>query len=85
MGIKPVPPALSGGFFTTEPPGKPQRARCQEDKWLQRSASLDLVEIQALGLCELQGVYETAPRQRDTRYQSHRLRWLGAGGFPAWI
>ena len=45
MGIKPVPPALSGGFFTTEPPGKPERARYQEDKWLQRSASLDLVEI----------------------------------------
>ena len=23
-GIKPAPPALAGGFFTTEPPGKPQ-------------------------------------------------------------
>ena len=23
-GVKPVPPALRGGFFTTEPPGKPQ-------------------------------------------------------------
>ena len=23
-GIKPTSPALSGGFFTTEPPGKPQ-------------------------------------------------------------
>ena len=23
-GIEPVPPALAGGFFTTEPPGKPQ-------------------------------------------------------------
>ena len=22
-GIKPVSPALAGGFFTTEPPGKP--------------------------------------------------------------
>ena len=22
-GIKPMPPALAGGFFTTEPPGKP--------------------------------------------------------------
>ena len=22
-GIKPVPPALASGFFTTEPPGKP--------------------------------------------------------------
>ena len=22
-GIKPLPPALAGGFFTTEPPGKP--------------------------------------------------------------
>jgi len=22
-GIKPVSPALTGGFFTTEPPGKP--------------------------------------------------------------
>ena len=22
-GIKPAPPALAGGFFTTEPPGKP--------------------------------------------------------------
>ena len=25
-GIKPVSPALAGGFFTTEPPGKPLRA-----------------------------------------------------------
>ena len=25
-GIKPVSPALAGGFFTTEPPGKPQRS-----------------------------------------------------------
>ena len=24
-GIKPVYPALAGGFFTTEPPGKPKR------------------------------------------------------------
>ena len=24
-GIEPVSPALAGGFFTTEPPGKPQR------------------------------------------------------------
>ena len=40
---------------------------------------MDLVEIQALGLCELQGVYETSPRQRDTRYQSRRPRWLGVG------
>ena len=24
-GIEPVPPALAGGFFTTEPPGKPPR------------------------------------------------------------
>ena len=23
LGIKPVSPALAGGFFTTEPPGKP--------------------------------------------------------------
>jgi len=23
-GIKPASPALAGGFFTTEPPGKPQ-------------------------------------------------------------
>jgi len=23
-GIKPTSPALTGGFFTTEPPGKPQ-------------------------------------------------------------
>ena len=23
-GIEPVSPALAGGFFTTEPPGKPQ-------------------------------------------------------------
>ena len=23
-GIKPVSPALAGGFFTTEPPGKPE-------------------------------------------------------------
>ena len=23
LGIEPAPPALSGGFFTTEPPGKP--------------------------------------------------------------
>ena len=23
QGIKPVSPALAGGFFTTEPPGKP--------------------------------------------------------------
>ena len=22
-GIKPISPALAGGFFTTEPPGKP--------------------------------------------------------------
>ena len=24
LGIEPVSPALAGGFFTTEPPGKPQ-------------------------------------------------------------
>ena len=24
LGIKPVSPALAGGFFTTEPPGTPQ-------------------------------------------------------------
>ena len=24
-GIKPVSPALAGGFFTTEPPGKPPK------------------------------------------------------------
>ena len=24
-GVKPAPPALAGGFFTTEPPGKPRR------------------------------------------------------------
>jgi len=24
QGIKPTSPALTGGFFTTEPPGKPQ-------------------------------------------------------------
>ena len=30
-GIKPVPPALAGGFFTPEPPGKPLRvAICYE-------------------------------------------------------
>ena len=25
-GIKPASPVLAGGFFTTEPPGKPRRA-----------------------------------------------------------
>ena len=25
LGIEPVSPALAGGFFTTEPPGKPKR------------------------------------------------------------
>ena len=25
LGIEPVSPALAGGFFTTEPPGKPRR------------------------------------------------------------
>ena len=24
LGIEPTSPALAGGFFTTEPPGKPQ-------------------------------------------------------------
>ena len=29
-GIKPESPALAGGFFTTEPPGKPNhKARCK--------------------------------------------------------
>ena len=28
-GIKPVSPALAGGFFTTEPPGKPQKKHRQ--------------------------------------------------------
>ena len=28
-GIKPVSPALAGGFFTTEPPGKPQKKHTQ--------------------------------------------------------
>ena len=27
-GVKPVSPALAGGFFTTEPPGKPVRTFC---------------------------------------------------------
>ena len=26
-GIKPVSPASAGGFFTTEPPGKPKESR----------------------------------------------------------
>ena len=26
-GIEPLPPALGGGFFTTEPPGKPLRIK----------------------------------------------------------
>ena len=25
LGIKPMSPALAGGFFTTEPPGKPNK------------------------------------------------------------
>ena len=29
-GIKPAYSALAGGFFTTEPPGKPQRSRVVE-------------------------------------------------------
>ena len=42
-GIEPVPPALAGGFFTTEPPGKPlqcildpfpsDRARCKSSQF----------------------------------------------------
>ena len=27
-GIEPTSPALAGGFFTTEPPGKPQESLC---------------------------------------------------------
>ena len=30
--IKTVPPALAGGFFITEPPGKPQTAIFKMDK-----------------------------------------------------
>ena len=30
--IKPVSPALAGGFFTTQPPGKPTRNSCRESK-----------------------------------------------------
>ena len=29
-GVKPMSPALAGGFFTTKPPGKPRRARSTE-------------------------------------------------------
>ena len=32
-GIKPASPALAGGFFTTEPPGKPMMFSRQVDKW----------------------------------------------------
>ena len=33
-GIEPVCPALAGGFFTTEPPGKPQQLHSHEKKLL---------------------------------------------------
>ena len=29
-GIEPVSPALAGGFFTTKPPGKHQKSKCEE-------------------------------------------------------
>ena len=31
-GIEPVSPALAGGFFTVEPPGKPQFVSYQQGK-----------------------------------------------------
>ena len=31
-GIKPMSPALAGGFFTTEPPGKPDNPITQDFK-----------------------------------------------------
>ena len=45
LGIEPVPPALAGGFFTTEPPGKPS------DLWLHRLKYSAPENIITLELC----------------------------------
>ena len=37
-GIEPVSPALAGGFFTTEPPGKPQYHKLLDLKRVYRKA-----------------------------------------------
>ena len=37
-GIKPVSPALAGGFFTTEPPGKPLALSKSSDNFVQLQA-----------------------------------------------
>ena len=39
--IKPVSPALAGGFFTTEPPGKPIRINYTGLKAFERSGTED--------------------------------------------
>ena len=44
-GIEPAPPALAGGFFTTEPPGKPN------DIWLHRLKYSAPENIITLDLC----------------------------------
>ena len=46
--IKPMSPALAGGFFTTEPPGKPEDLISK--KWLQKDRKMTLVGL-LLGWC----------------------------------
>ena len=47
LGIKPASPALEGGFFTTEPPGKPSKGYRIIIK------SLDYNAIVYRGICEM--------------------------------
>jgi len=48
-GIEPVSPALASGFFTTEPPGKPQyyifESQSQRERERQREREKDLANV----------------------------------------
>ena len=68
QGIAPVSPAVTGRFFTTEPPGKPKEELNYEKTWNKEQKS------------EIAGVKPTIVNAHYYVWESHHKHWTFASG-----
>ena len=75
LGIEPRPPALAGGFLTTEPPGKPNDIWLYRQNTVHRKTSLHLIYVYESTRKNLwQCLHFKNPRFSQT--ESHLEVWL---------
>ena len=88
-GVKPVSPVLAGGFFTTEPPGKPKTPLLQESWQMcgavecngRRFWSIDIVSLKS-GTQEKEEVLKKCDHQFGECWHEYRATktWVANSG-----